>query len=167
MNGVPYVFHLASVDAEHIYQEARAFCQSNSEAWNLVGDALEKGCTQVLFNNLSLKVKEIHEARVTSPSVASTAVNEPAAVAQPSSSTVYDIKVPVTNGKTYAIKFDAAVHTPFQVSEHFCRENAAALGLASALQIRPGCVPSVGQYIAEQLQLAGFVAPTTQPQPAQ
>jgi hypothetical protein len=154
VNGVPYVFQLASVEADHLYQEAKAFCTSNSEAWNMSGDALEKGCTQVLFNNLALKIKE---KRAGVPAVKAEPQSPPPAAA---ASTVYQVNVPVTNGKTYAVSFDAAVHDPYQVSEHFCRENAAALGLQSELQITQGCVPSVGKYIAEQLDAVGFVRPS-------
>lgn len=154
VNGVPYLFQLASLEMDHIYQEAKAFCASNSEAWNMSGDALEKGCTQVLFKNLALKIEE--KSAAAAP-VATTEPQTPPAAT--TASTVYQVNVPVTNGKTYAVSFDAAVHDPYQVSEHFCRENAEALGLQSELQITQGCVPSVGKYIAEQLDAVGFVRP--------
>lgn len=67
------------------------------------------------------------------------------------------VNVPVTNGKTYAISFDAAIHSPYDVSNHFCRENAQELGLESETHVIQGCVPSVGKYIADQLESMGYV----------
>ena len=67
--------------------------------------------------------------------------------------------MPVTNGKTYAISFDAAIHSPYDVSNHFCRENAQELGLETEVHVTQGCVPSVGQFIAAQLESLGYVRP--------
>jgi hypothetical protein len=72
------------------------------------------------------------------------------------------VSVPVNNGKTYAITFDGARHDPYEVSEHFCRENAADLGLETDAQVTQGCAPSVGKYIAEQLESVGFVRSSVQ-----
>lgn len=69
------------------------------------------------------------------------------------------INVPVTNGKTYAVSFDAAIHSPYDVSNHFCRENARELGLESEMHITQGCIPSVGKYVEDQLEAMGFVRP--------
>lgn len=159
VNGMPYVFKLTSLDSAYIYQEATVFCTAHSESWNMSGETLEKGCIQVVSSNILLLLKEKREAeQVTEVSeVPSQQLQDPVT---PPPSTVYQVNVPVTNGKIYAISFDAAVHDPFQVSEHFCRENAAALGLERELQITQGCVPSVGKYIAEQLELVGFVHPS-------
>lgn len=154
VNGEPYTFRLTSLNPEYVYNEAKAFCLLQSASLSMSGDALERGCTQVVMNNILLKVKEKYDPTALPPAAAPSAQEQAQASAP---STVYQVNVPVTNGKTYAISFDAAVHDPFQVSEHFCRENAAALGLEQELQIQQGCIPSVGKYIAEQLASVGFV----------
>ena len=162
MNGVPYLFQLASTEEAHILQEAKAFCSANSEAWSLFGDALERGCTQPVFSNLLIKVKEAKESKEAPVSEHVSSDEQASITSSTPTSTIYQVNVPVTNGKTYAISFDAAVHDPFEVSEHFCRENYIALNLLSESQIVQGCIPSVGKYIVEQLNSVGFFRTTVE-----
>lgn len=157
-----FVFSLSSSNEVYIREEAEKFCISQREAWKYVDDEiLVKDCVLPVARELLRQLNERRSGGVqTQQTPAPTGHNSDASQVSPAPSTVYEVNVPVTNGKTYAISFDAAVHGPFQVSEHFCRENAAALGLEGEAQIVQGCIPSVGRYIAEQLASAGFVKPT-------
>lgn len=66
------------------------------------------------------------------------------------------IKIPITDGNTFSISFDAARQSPQSVASYFCNQRAKELGLLNQQDIDSGCVPSISTYILEQLASIGY-----------
>jgi len=147
VNGVTYAFHLASLDVNYVYNEARIFCHTHEFPTLRTAEELERSCTEVLLHNLFAKVNEKRAA----------AANANAQTAVESTNSVFQVKLPVRGGQVFAVTFDAAQHNPYNVAGFFCRVKHVELGLETEDHLLHGCVPSVGRYMAEQLAAMGYV----------
>jgi hypothetical protein len=90
VNGESFTFQLSSLDSQYLYSEAKAFCLAHVYKPSMSEEALENGCTKVIFNNLILK---INESRTAAESSAMNNANSQASSDSMESSTVYQVKL--------------------------------------------------------------------------
>lgn len=93
VNGVSYQFQLASLDADYVYAQAKAFCQSHAASQSMSESALESGCTRVVLNNLIHKVNEKRAAEEASRQGEVSQQAAPTSATRDPTSTIYQVSI--------------------------------------------------------------------------